>query len=750
MEHFTGNASEWSIYIGLTGLFFLLFSFFIRKKYKNLKFWLFVFLFFFIISLGPFLHVLGTIKPKIPLPYLFIYHYIPFFKNIRSVGRAFIYASLSISIISAFGFSYIFQKLKNKQTLLKICFLIFFSIIIIDFWAVPNTTSVEIPEIYHQMAKDKSDYKILLPTIDISHGVGSMSKYYKTLHGKDYVAGFHFARENPELFKKANRTPVVNNLIYALPYGRPTNSFIEQDIPLISNKTLNENNIKYIILNKQFIGKDITLDNWVKIRNFIEDNIKVKKVINDNHGLAYKVLPSKNNDIVILQKNNGWTDTRLLNTGEFVADASENNPSLLINNYSANNKNIALTLNIRSSQPNRKISLKLNNNEIKNFDLSQKRSIIKTLIENIKPGENRLDFILKDSLGQKIEISEHDTFTLSLNYKESKNFSYPQYYDDLARIISDNNVIQTPLIIYDSKNNNISKNNILRLNTLEQDEACSCLKIDDYSNFDSLKETIATKDINYQRINSQLCLKKYNIKYIIINKEFLSANEYSNMISYIAYSIPYKELIHNDNKLQIYQILEPDSKNKTWISNFEKNNINEWDNFYGSFNDITITKDSHTGKHSAQINFQPGQNFNGLIKLFNTPKIEASVEGWIKVKNWSEGFVSIYFDFIKNKDHFYKPKLIVNDSFYLPYHYTGHLYHNNEKINFPHNLPNEKWIKMKLEIKNSHLYVYQDEKEILKINNYVHSPLYGFRLGVGGCCPESNIQMLIDDFKITY
>lgn len=114
----------------LASYFFLIFVYkrIDKKTKENIKPFLFTSVVFFILTLGPFLHVFGHwtltvdegIKIVIPLPYI-ILHYIPFLNNIRVPGRLIVGFIFFAYIVCAYLINY---YLKNKSTRFKQAFFI--------------------------------------------------------------------------------------------------------------------------------------------------------------------------------------------------------------------------------------------------------------------------------------------------------------------------------------------------------------------------------------------------------------------------------------------------------------------------------------------------------------------------------------------------------------------------------------------------------------------------------------------------
>ena len=144
------NISETALYVGIPTLI-LAILLIIYKKNKEQKnsaiFWFFIFATFYILSLGPFLHVFGEIISGFRLPYYYFHEYIPFVDNIRTTSRVFVISSLAISILAGIGLSLFLDKLQNKKS--RVLLIIALSaIILIDLLVIPNTSSIAVNPFY--------------------------------------------------------------------------------------------------------------------------------------------------------------------------------------------------------------------------------------------------------------------------------------------------------------------------------------------------------------------------------------------------------------------------------------------------------------------------------------------------------------------------------------------------------------------------------------------------------------------------
>jgi len=222
-----------NFYIGYTILFLAFLAVLFRKK--EIRFWVFSSIIFFILALGPYLHIDGVTSIK--LPYLLLY-YVPFFKMLSVPWRIEVMLMLSLTVLSAFTLKVIFEKFRLKKSsyhlLILIFFLIFFEYIFFGKYSFLNNNlmSMNVPKIYYELAKDKDNYVIIeLPNfLDI---FALRYAYHQTIHEK----------------RITNAIPIS----YISPYSE---RFMDNIELIIQNndtenleKILRHNNIRYIVFN---------------------------------------------------------------------------------------------------------------------------------------------------------------------------------------------------------------------------------------------------------------------------------------------------------------------------------------------------------------------------------------------------------------------------------------------------------------------------------------------------------------------
>ncbi len=319
-KKFTGNIFETTNYAGITVL--ILASYSVIRLRRKAVFWAVCSLIFFILALGPILHVngnvlirmpginLGTVIEKlgmnlpdrpyeflnnqtpaealnnnivIPLPSL-IFQYIPFFNAMRAHGRFGVLVTLSLAMLSAFGLK-LFLKNKNNRNILLI---LISGIIIFESIAIPFALlNTEIPKFYKNISSENGNYTIL----EVPFNPKVM--YYQTLHEKKLIYGY-VSRTPFNVREFIDNTPLVHELsLNSLPYqtnqiwyGKPAINV--NDPHLIENglKILKEYDIKYVIVHKDALEPQVFENVSALLKNIFKrepaayekDNILVYEV----------------------------------------------------------------------------------------------------------------------------------------------------------------------------------------------------------------------------------------------------------------------------------------------------------------------------------------------------------------------------------------------------------------------------------------------------------------------------------------
>ncbi len=280
-------------YLTFGVILFMLAALIYRKKWKiitkdnagisllqGLLFWVITTVLFYIFALGP---QIKTGDQKIFMPYYLIYEYLPFYENIRTTGRLFVYAMLGVSLLFAYGMVLLINRYPYKRNVLAGIFAV---VILLEFSAVPlPTISITHSPFYYKIAKDKEQYKIMEIPGSTDYDFASYAMITETIHKKQPMHGMPLARVIKGQFDFQKKTPVIKQLLYTLPTGHNPEKNKTPDYFKNANEILHSQNIRYITISKKFL-KEIRVE---RTMSFIEKYIKYEEKYEDEYLVAYRV-----------------------------------------------------------------------------------------------------------------------------------------------------------------------------------------------------------------------------------------------------------------------------------------------------------------------------------------------------------------------------------------------------------------------------------------------------------------------------
>jgi hypothetical protein len=161
-SYFTGNATEQTVYMGYMVLALSLIAV-VKAPKEQTRFWLVSAIAFFVLSLGPFLHIngmdtleLGGISVWFPLPYLPML-YIPVLKAMRGPSRFAIMGMLALSVLAGYGVAHLLKRFEGQVGATLGCLGLLLTLISLEFSIVPvPLVDARIPKVYERIAREPS------------------------------------------------------------------------------------------------------------------------------------------------------------------------------------------------------------------------------------------------------------------------------------------------------------------------------------------------------------------------------------------------------------------------------------------------------------------------------------------------------------------------------------------------------------------------------------------------------------------
>jgi uncharacterized protein (DUF2062 family) len=198
---FTSSTSERMVFLGYIPLALAGYAVWTRRRES--AFWLIGCVVFLVLALGPYLHVGGRQLP-VPLPYLGLYRFLPFFSIARSVSRFAVMVMLTLGCLAALGLHRVLSSLLERRAGIAAALTI--ALVCFEFLPVPYPLAkVEIPSFYTALAEDTSEYAILELPMNWDRPAHLL---YQTAHRKPIIAGY-VTRPNP--LSIVERVPVLQH-----------------------------------------------------------------------------------------------------------------------------------------------------------------------------------------------------------------------------------------------------------------------------------------------------------------------------------------------------------------------------------------------------------------------------------------------------------------------------------------------------------------------------------------------------------
>ncbi len=284
-EQFSSSTSERTVFAGFVPLALAIVG--VMRFRRRVAFWLITLSTFFVLALGPYLHVLGQIVAPLPLPYAWLYALVPLVRITRSVSRFDLMVMLALAMLCAFGLS----TLRTRAMI--VCALL----IAFEFLAVPYPlTPVAVPSFYAQLRDEAGAFAILELPINVDRPDPLL---YQTLHARPLITAYT-SRSNP--LSLVERTPILNELRTLQP------DIIRYDTRVIAASVLSDFDVRYVIVHPLTMdGDERAVTNRV-VQQMLANQ---KPVVSEPNLVAYRV-PEPNPYRPYLVLGDGWGDVELV------------------------------------------------------------------------------------------------------------------------------------------------------------------------------------------------------------------------------------------------------------------------------------------------------------------------------------------------------------------------------------------------------------------------------------------------------
>jgi hypothetical protein len=200
-NNYTSSASERMVFAGFIPLALAAYGVWSRRR--EAAFWAISCFVFFVLALGPYLHIGGQQLP-VPLPYLGLYRFLPFFSIARSVSRFSVMVMLSLGCLAALGLQRVLASVPQRRVALAGVLTI--ALVAFEFLPAPYPLAkVKTPPLYQTLVRDSSESAILELPMNWDRPAHLL---YQTVHRRPIVAGY-VTRPNP--LSLVEKVPVLQH-----------------------------------------------------------------------------------------------------------------------------------------------------------------------------------------------------------------------------------------------------------------------------------------------------------------------------------------------------------------------------------------------------------------------------------------------------------------------------------------------------------------------------------------------------------
>lgn len=283
-DMFTSSLSERTVFAGFVVL--ALAGWGAWRLRRRAAFWLLLLASFFVLALGPYAHVLGTVVSPFPLPYVWLYDLLPLVRITRSVSRFDVMVMLALAVLAALGL----HAMTTRRRWVVLCG----ALIGVEFLAIPYpSTPLVVPAFYQTLRAEPGQFAVLELPINWDRPDPLL---YQTVHQHPLITAYT-SRTNP--LSTVERTPVLNLLRTLAP------DIIVYDASRIGLSVLADLDIRYVINHPLTMGAgdERTVTNQVLKQLFGAR----PPLVNESNLVVYRV-PSPAPYVPYLTLGEGWGD----------------------------------------------------------------------------------------------------------------------------------------------------------------------------------------------------------------------------------------------------------------------------------------------------------------------------------------------------------------------------------------------------------------------------------------------------------
>lgn len=241
-----------------------------RGRWTPPAFWICLTVVFGWLALGPFVHVAG-INTYVPAPWAAL-RYVPLVGNARMPGRLTVIVLMGFAMIFAAALTELGRRNPSRRPWLLATVA---TALLLELWSGPRPLySAEVPHIYHRIAADRRDVRVLSLPVGLRDGTTTKSNYnasaqfYQTVHGKPIIGGY-LSRISKRRFREHHRLAVLDALL-TLSEGRVLSREQADRAWANRDRFLKRAQLGYVVINRQRASPEL--------RRFAIELLRLEKI----------------------------------------------------------------------------------------------------------------------------------------------------------------------------------------------------------------------------------------------------------------------------------------------------------------------------------------------------------------------------------------------------------------------------------------------------------------------------------------
>jgi hypothetical protein len=193
-DRFTGNDTEQTVYVGYTLLALAALAVWWGRPQVT-RLWSISALIFFILSLGPYLHIMGQHKfslkgmtVALPLPDYLLYVAVPILRTLRVASRFSIMLMLALVVLAGYGITYLRDRWGRRTWATSLCLSLIVVAVALEYVIAPvHLVDARTPAIYERIrSTGEEDGTLLDVPLRWTH---FRYEYHQITHGKRLLLG---------------------------------------------------------------------------------------------------------------------------------------------------------------------------------------------------------------------------------------------------------------------------------------------------------------------------------------------------------------------------------------------------------------------------------------------------------------------------------------------------------------------------------------------------------------------------------